>query len=162
MPARPRTGPTPFQRGAFRRGELSAISAKYETLARRASPTRIDGERTHKARTSRSRGRISTFTVNAMNHPPSANCDQDDEAARQYQASPTIAERLGDQAGMATSYSQMGILEAERDGDLQKAHYLAPAGGSPSGSSSAVHRPGSTWPALPRTVPRWRLNRSAG
>ena len=38
--------------------------------ARWASPARIDGERTHEASTSRSRGGTSTFTVNAMNHRP--------------------------------------------------------------------------------------------
>ena len=39
-----------------------------------------------------------------------------DEAARQYQRSLDISERLGDQAGMATSYSQLGILEKDRGG----------------------------------------------
>ncbi len=39
-----------------------------------------------------------------------------DEAARQYQRSLDILERLGDQAGIATSCSQLGILEAERGG----------------------------------------------
>ena len=38
--------------------------------ARWASPARIDGDRTHEAGTSRSRGGTSTFTVNAMNHRP--------------------------------------------------------------------------------------------
>ena len=33
-----------------------------------------------------------------------------EEAARQYQRSLDIEERLGNQAGMATSYSQLGIL----------------------------------------------------
>ena len=33
-----------------------------------------------------------------------------DEAARQYQRALDIYERLGDQAGMATSYHQLGIL----------------------------------------------------
>ena len=35
-----------------------------------------------------------------------------DEADRQYQRSLDIFERLGNQADMATSYSQLGILEA--------------------------------------------------
>ena len=38
--------------------------------ARWASPARIDGDRTHEASTSRSRGGTSTFTVNAINHRP--------------------------------------------------------------------------------------------
>jgi hypothetical protein len=40
-----------------------------------------------------------------------------DEAARQYQRSLDLNERLGNQAGMATTYSQLGSLEAERGGD---------------------------------------------
>jgi tetratricopeptide (TPR) repeat protein len=44
-----------------------------------------------------------------------------DEAARQYQRSLDIKERLGDQAGMASSFSQLGILEAERGGNVQLA-----------------------------------------
>ena len=39
-----------------------------------------------------------------------------DEATRQYQRAIDISERLGDQAGMATTCSQLGILEAERGG----------------------------------------------
>ena len=38
------------------------------------------------------------------------------EAARQYQRSLDISERLGDQAGMATTYSQLGNLGADRGG----------------------------------------------
>ena len=40
------------------------------------------------------------------------------EAARQYQRALDIDERLGDQAGMATSYSQFGSLVAERGGPV--------------------------------------------
>ena len=43
-----------------------------------------------------------------------------DEAARQYQASLAIFERLGDQAGMATSYHQLGMLAHDR-GDYDEA-----------------------------------------
>jgi tetratricopeptide (TPR) repeat protein len=43
-----------------------------------------------------------------------------DEAARQYQRALDIAERLGNQAGMARTYSQMGILEAERGGSAAR------------------------------------------
>ena len=43
-----------------------------------------------------------------------------DEAARQYQRSLDINERLGDQAGMATSYGQLGSLAQER-GDYDEA-----------------------------------------
>jgi tetratricopeptide (TPR) repeat protein len=43
-----------------------------------------------------------------------------DEAARQYQRSLDIEERLGDQAGMATSYGQLGIL-AQLRGDYDEA-----------------------------------------
>jgi tetratricopeptide (TPR) repeat protein len=39
-----------------------------------------------------------------------------DEAARQYQRALDLFERLGDQAGLAISYSQLGILEADRGG----------------------------------------------
>ena len=39
-----------------------------------------------------------------------------EEAARQYQRSLDIDERLGNQAGMATSYSQLGNLGADRGG----------------------------------------------
>ena len=35
-----------------------------------------------------------------------------DEATRQYQRVLDINERLGNQADMATNYSQMGVLEA--------------------------------------------------
>jgi hypothetical protein len=46
-------------------------SAASSTIrARCASPARIDGDRTHEASTSRSRGGTSTFTVNAINHRP--------------------------------------------------------------------------------------------
>jgi hypothetical protein len=46
-------------------------SAASSTIrARRASPARIDGVRTHEASTSRSRGGTSTFTVNAVDHRP--------------------------------------------------------------------------------------------
>jgi len=46
-------------------------SAASSTIrARRASPARIDGDRTHEASTSRSRGGTSTLTVNAMDHRP--------------------------------------------------------------------------------------------
>jgi tetratricopeptide (TPR) repeat protein len=43
-----------------------------------------------------------------------------DEAARQYQRSLDIEERLGDQAGLATSYFQLGIL-AQHRGDYDEA-----------------------------------------
>ena len=43
-----------------------------------------------------------------------------DEAARQYQRSLDIKERLGDQAGMASSYHQLGILAQDR-GDYDEA-----------------------------------------
>ena len=43
-----------------------------------------------------------------------------DEAARQYQRSLDILERLGDQAGMATSYHQLGMLAQDR-GDYDEA-----------------------------------------
>jgi len=39
-----------------------------------------------------------------------------DEAGRQYRRSLDILERLGDPAGIATSYSQLGILEKDRGG----------------------------------------------
>jgi tetratricopeptide (TPR) repeat protein len=39
-----------------------------------------------------------------------------DEAARQYQRALDTFERFGDQAGMATTYCQLGILEADRGG----------------------------------------------
>ena len=45
-----------------------------------------------------------------------------DEAARQYQRSLDINERLGNQAGMADTYSQLGILEAgQPDGSVATA-----------------------------------------
>ncbi len=50
-----------------------------------------------------------------------------DEAARQYQRALDINERLGDQADMATSYSQLGILEKERGGP-HRSHQLAREG----------------------------------
>ena len=43
-----------------------------------------------------------------------------DEAARQYQRSLDINERLGNQAGMATSYHQLGSLAQDR-GDYDEA-----------------------------------------
>ena len=43
-----------------------------------------------------------------------------EEAARQYQRSLDIDKRLGDQAGMASSYGQLGIL-AHRRGDYEEA-----------------------------------------
>ena len=43
-----------------------------------------------------------------------------DEAARQYQRALDIDERLGDQAGMATSYHQLGMLAQDR-GDYDEA-----------------------------------------
>src|SRR6185437_13864465 len=43
-----------------------------------------------------------------------------DEAGRQYQRSLGIEERLGNQAGMATSYGQLGILAQDR-GDYDEA-----------------------------------------
>ena len=43
-----------------------------------------------------------------------------DEAARQYQRSLDINERLGDQAGMASSYHQLGMLAQDR-GDYDEA-----------------------------------------
>ncbi len=39
-----------------------------------------------------------------------------DEAARQYQRALAINERLGNQADMAATYSQLGILEAAQPG----------------------------------------------
>jgi hypothetical protein len=46
-------------------------SAASSTIrARWASPARIDGDLTHEASTSRSRGGTSTLTVNGMNHRP--------------------------------------------------------------------------------------------
>jgi hypothetical protein len=48
-------------------------SAASSTIrARWASPARMDGDRTHEASTSRSRGGTSTVTVNGMNHHPRA------------------------------------------------------------------------------------------
>jgi tetratricopeptide (TPR) repeat protein len=44
-----------------------------------------------------------------------------DEAARHYQRSLDIEERLGNQAGMASSFSQMAILEDERGGSAEQA-----------------------------------------
>ena len=44
-----------------------------------------------------------------------------DEAARQYQRSLDIHERLGNQAGMAAGYGQLGNLEKERDGSMTTA-----------------------------------------
>jgi tetratricopeptide (TPR) repeat protein len=44
-----------------------------------------------------------------------------DEAARQYQRSLDIDEGIGDQPGMASSYSQLGILEKERGGSITAA-----------------------------------------
>ena len=41
-----------------------------------------------------------------------------DEAARHYQRALDIRERLSDQAGMATGYSQLGNLEKERGGSI--------------------------------------------
>ena len=43
-----------------------------------------------------------------------------DEAARQYQRSLDISERIGDQAGMAGSYGRLGILAHDR-GDYDEA-----------------------------------------
>jgi hypothetical protein len=43
------------------------------------------------------------------------------EAARQYQRSLDIDERLGDQTGMAATYSQLGNLESERGGQIATA-----------------------------------------
>jgi len=43
-------------------------AASSTILARWASPARIDGDRTHEASTSRSRGGTSTVKVNAMNN----------------------------------------------------------------------------------------------
>jgi hypothetical protein len=48
------------------------VFADSTIRARWASPARIDGDRTHEASTSRSRGRTSTFTLNGMNHRPRA------------------------------------------------------------------------------------------
>jgi tetratricopeptide (TPR) repeat protein len=44
-----------------------------------------------------------------------------DEAARQYQRALDISERLGNQASIATSFSQLGDLEVERGGSLAAA-----------------------------------------
>ena len=44
-----------------------------------------------------------------------------DEAARQYQRALDINERLGDQADMATTYSQLGNLEIESGGPVTMA-----------------------------------------
>jgi hypothetical protein len=46
---------------------------------------------------------------------PSTGGDYE-EAARQYQRALDIFEQLGDQPGMATSYHQLGNLEADRNG----------------------------------------------
>ena len=46
------------------------LPASSTIRARWASPARIDGDRTHEASTSSSRGGTSTFTVNAINHRP--------------------------------------------------------------------------------------------
>jgi hypothetical protein len=48
----------------------SPSPASSTILARWASPARIDGDLTHEASTSRSRGGTSTLTVNDMNHRP--------------------------------------------------------------------------------------------
>ena len=48
----------------------SPSPASSTIRARWASPARIDGDRTHEASTSRSRGGTSTVTVNGMNHRP--------------------------------------------------------------------------------------------
>jgi tetratricopeptide (TPR) repeat protein len=48
-----------------------------------------------------------------------------DEAARQYQRSLDIRERLGDQAGMGTDYHQLGMLaHVRRDYDEATRQYL--------------------------------------
>ena len=44
-----------------------------------------------------------------------------DEAARQYQRSLGIRERIGDQVGMARNYSQLGTLEEKRGGSIAAA-----------------------------------------
>ena len=44
-----------------------------------------------------------------------------DEAARQYRRALDIFERLGDQAGLAAAYSQLGNLETERGGPVATA-----------------------------------------
>jgi len=44
-----------------------------------------------------------------------------DEATRQYQRSLDIDERLGDQTGLATTYSQMGVLARDRGGPADQA-----------------------------------------
>ena len=60
--------------GALVRRAISFVpilsEASSTIRARWASPARIDGDRTHEASTSRSRGGTSTLTVNAMNHGP--------------------------------------------------------------------------------------------
>jgi hypothetical protein len=48
----------------------SPSPASSTIRARYASPARIDGDRTHEASTSRSRGGTSTVTVNGMHHRP--------------------------------------------------------------------------------------------
>jgi hypothetical protein len=48
----------------------SPSAASSTILARRASPDRIDGDLTHEASTSRSRGGTSTLTVNGISHRP--------------------------------------------------------------------------------------------
>ena len=58
--------------GARSHSSRSRPPASSTILARCASPARIDGDRTHEASTSRSRGGTSTFTVNGMNHRPPA------------------------------------------------------------------------------------------
>jgi hypothetical protein len=53
-----------------------------------------------------------------------------DEAARQYQRSLEINERLGNQAGLATGYSQMAVLARNRGGSAGQPmalHMRAPA-----------------------------------
>jgi hypothetical protein len=43
-----------------------------------------------------------------------------DEAARQHQRALDISERLGDPAGMATTYSQVGVLARDRGGSADQ------------------------------------------
>ena len=77
------------------------------------------------------------------------------EAARQYQRSLDINERLGDQAGMATSYHQLGMLAQDR-GDYaeaarqyQRALDIAERLGDQAGMASSYQELG-----IPRPGPR--------
>lgn len=66
---------------------------------------------------------IRAWPAPATARPSARSYRPGDEAARQYQRSLDIEERLGNQADMAASYSQLGNLEKERGGpSLQPLH----------------------------------------